>query len=89
MGKLEYSQSREDGMAVGTEGEQQAKPPSTAAASDELQGAGQTPGEGSESGLSDPAPTILVEVPERTTSGKLSRIEEEKEEELARLAAHS
>ena len=82
---MEESQ-HEEGVAVGAEGEQQAEPTLTTAATGELHSAGLTPGKGSESGQSAPTPTILVEVPERKTSGKLSRIEEEKEEELARFA---
>jgi len=85
---VEESQ-HEEGVAVGAEGEQQAEPTLTTAATGELHSAGLTPGKGAESGQSAPTPTILVEVPERKTSGKLSRIEEEKEEELARFAGLS
>lgn len=37
---------------------------------------------------SDPVPTVSLEVEKTSSAGKLSRIEEEKEEELARFVWH-
>ena len=89
MKEVEPSLPKEEGLTASTEEQQQQEDPQPAVvSSEESQGAasggdgGETTGD--EPKPSDPVPTASLEVEKTSSAGKLSRIEEEKEEELAR-----
>ena len=87
MEEVELSLPKEEALTASTEKQQQQEDPQPAVVSDEESkdaasggDGGKTTGDGPKP--SDPVPT---EVEKTSSAGKLSRIEEEKEEELARF----
>lgn len=90
MEEVELSLPKEEALTASTEKQQQQEDPQPAVVSgEESKGAasgsdgGEATGDGPKP--SDPVPTVSLEVEKTSSAGKLSRIEEEKEEELARF----
>lgn len=95
MEEVELSLPTEERLtAASTEGQQQPEDPQPAVvSSEEPQGAAsggdgeETTGDGPKPSDPVPVPTVSLEVEKISSAGKLSRIEEEKEEELARFVS--
>ena len=89
MEEVELSLPKEEGLTASTEGQQQQEDLQPAVVSSEEPQGTASGGDGEETTgdgpkPSDAVPTVSLEV-EISSAGKLSRIEEEKEEELARF----
>ena len=92
MEEVALSLPKEEGLTASTEGQQQQEDPQPAVVSSEEPQSTASGGDGEETTgdgpkPSDPVPTVSLEVEKISSAGKLSRIEEEKEEELARFVS--
>lgn len=93
MEEVELSLPKEERLtAASTEGQQQQEDPQPAVVSSEEPQGVASGGDGEKTTgdspkPSDPVPTVSLEAEKISSAGKLSRIEEEKEEELARFVS--
>lgn len=93
MEEVKPSLPKEEAPTASTVEQQQQEDPQPAVVSGEVSQGVASGGDGGETTgdapkPSDPVPTVSLEVEKTSSAGKLSRIEEEKEEELARFVWH-